>query len=211
MQRARFDSPTFVTALSFTENMEGSARKKQKYDRGDKEELWGVAVAELLQEKEDDQGSDVMPEVGTLGFAAYVSSGPLSSASPTKSVKGTPQPKGIDRKNTKSVSDAEDGFDMEISGFKREEDTWSPPPADDSLEIPGELIFARENPSSAYYWPARILEYVPPKRRTQEGMYRLEFLDNLVLVISRKCFFTSEEDGFTTCKVSSLFLVLNVH
>ena len=199
VQRARFDSPTFVTALTFTENMEGSPRKKQKHDRGDKGDLWGVAVSELLQEKEDDQGSDVMPEVGTLGFAAYVSSGPPS---PTKSVKGTPQSKGTGKKNAQSVSDAEDEFDMDVSdAVKREEDRWSPPPADDSLEIPGELIFAREKPSSAYYWPARILEYVPPKKRTQEGKYRLEFLDNLVLVVARKSFFTSEEDGFNTCKV----------
>lgn len=210
MQRARFDSPTFVTTLAFTENVEGSPRKKQKHDRGDQEERWGVAVAELLQEKEDDQGSDVMPEVGTLGFSVYVSSTPLSNASPTKSVKGTTQAKGTGRGNAKSASDAEDEFDMEILDFKREEDRWSPPPADDSLEIPGELIFAREKPSSGFYWPAMILDYVPPKKRTQEGKYRVEFLDNTVLDVSRKFFFTSEDDGFTTCKVPFLFFVLHV-
>lgn len=200
-QRARFEHPTFVPASSFTENMEGSPRKKQKHDRGDQEDRWGVAVAQLLHEKEDDQGSDVMPEVGTLGFAAYVSSAPISSASPAKSVKGTPRTKRAGRGNAKSASDTEDEFEMEISDFKREEDRWSPPSADDSLEIPGELLFARDRQSSTIYWPARILEYLPPKKRTQEGKYRLEFLDNMVLDIPRKLFFISEEDGFTTCKL----------
>jgi hypothetical protein len=206
VQRARFDFPTYVTASAFTENIEGSPRKKQKHDRGDQKERWRVAVAELLKEKEDDQGSDAMPEVGTLSFVAYVSSAPLSNASPTKSVKGTPRAKGTGRRNAKSASDAEDESDIEILDFKREEDRWSPPPADDSLEIPGELLFARDKQSSAFYWPATILEYVPPKKRTQEAKYRLEFLDSMVLDIPRKLFFTSEEDGFTTCKVFYLFL-----
>jgi hypothetical protein len=195
MQRARFDFPTFVTGTSFFEDLQGSPRKKQKHDRGNQEDRWGAAVAELLQEKEDDQGSDAMPEVGTLGFVAYVSSAPLSPA------KETPRAKGMGKGNAKRVSDPADDFDVEISDFKCDEDRWSPPPADDSLEIPGELLFARDRQSSAIYWPAKILKYVPPKKRTQEPKYSLEFLDNTVLEIPRKLFFTSEDDGFTTCKV----------
>jgi hypothetical protein len=201
MQRVRFDFPTYVTRSSFFEDLEGSPRKKQKHDRGDQEDRWGAAVAELFQEKEDDQGSDAMPEIGTLGFVAYVSSAPLSNSSPAKSAKATPRAKGTGKGNARRVSDSADDLDMEISDFKHDEDRWSPPPADDSLEIPGELLFARDRQSSAIYWPAKILEYVPPRKRTQEPKYRLEFLDNTVLEIPRKLFFTSEDDGFTTCKV----------
>jgi hypothetical protein len=150
-----------------------------------------VAIGKLLQDKEDDPGSDAMPEVGTLGFAVYVSSG----TSPTKSATAT-------RKGNKtSASDAEDEIDVDISDFKKEEDRWSPPPADDSLDIPGELLLARETKNSTVYWPARIIEYVPPEQRTETGGYLVEFLDSTQIVVPRQLFFTSEEDGFTTCKV----------
>lgn len=199
--RARFESPTFITASVLTEGVEGSPRKKQKHDRGSREDRWRVAIGQLLHEKEDDPGSDAMPEVGTLGFAVYVSSGPQTKTSPTKGVKGTPRATGTRKRNKNSASDAEDGLDVDISGFKSEEDRWSPPPADDSLDIPGELLLARETKNATVYWPARIIEYRPPKERTESGGYLLEFLDNSQISVPRHFFFTAEEDGFTTCKV----------
>ena len=88
---------------------------------------------------------------------------------------------------------------------KTEDDTWVAPGPDFDLDIPGELILARDHASdSAEYWPAKIVAYVPPTKRTQEPKYEVAFLDQTKRKIPRSWFYVMEEDGFSSCRVSSI-------
>ena len=90
-----------------------------------------------------------------------------------------------------------------------EDDDWTPPEADDTLEIPGELVIARDKQSSNTYWPAKILAYVPPPRpKTKnrkghaEGKYRVLYLDRSEKDIVRAWFCAPTDPGFGHCVVS---------
>ncbi|RDB22192.1 hypothetical protein Hypma_010693 [Hypsizygus marmoreus] len=210
-QCPRFERPTFVTSIADTEDLEGSPRKRQKYDRSNLEERWRVAVAEMVGAREEEDGSDVLPEVGALGFVKFLPSVP----SPTKSVKersqmhetgkGKGKGNGKGRRKKKNGNEAggysgsdSDGMDIDWAVL---ESRWSPPPPEFGLEIPGELILAQEKATSAYYWPARILEYKPPGKAKQEAKYLVQFLDEKRAEIPRKWFYTSDDDDFGTCKL----------
>jgi hypothetical protein len=212
LHRPRFDTPTFVTPSDFDEgDLQGSPRKKQKRDRGDLEDRWSVAVAEMIQKKTDEEeGSDDLPEVGTLLFK-FTPSAPVSKASPTKSAKGTPKGNRKGKAPRKSESISEDELDMDFELGPIHVDRWSPPPADDDLTIPGELILARETRHKTTYWPARILQYVLPTKRTQEGKYLVEYLDDTQSAIPRDFFYTTDDDQFATCIVRPLTPVSKSH
>lgn len=194
--RPRFGCPTFVTPSDFdSDDLNGSPRKKQKRDRGDLEERWSVAVAEMVQKKaEEEDGSDDLPEVGTLEFKYIL-------PSPTKSAKGTSKgnQRGKAPRKGESVSEEEPDMDPGLEAIYV--DRWSPPDADDTLTIPGELILAREGRRQTTYWPARILQYIPPKKWKQEPKYLVEYLDDTKLAIPRDIFYTTDEDQFATCLV----------
>ncbi|KAG6335164.1 hypothetical protein ID866_3926 [Astraeus odoratus] len=72
---------------------------------------------------------------------------------------------------------------------------WSPCPPDPTLQIPGELVLAQAPGTGPYYWPGKILSHRPDRVEK----YEVKFLDEKVYVLSRKKFWTSEEEGFTTC------------
>ncbi|KLO07330.1 hypothetical protein SCHPADRAFT_653409 [Schizopora paradoxa] len=82
-----------------------------------------------------------------------------------------------------------------------ERDDWSPPPADDSLSIPGEPVYAKDKKSRRDYWPAEILEYVPPTKSSQKGRYKLRFLDRTELFVTRDMFYSQDEPEFATCRL----------
>ncbi|KAF9469412.1 hypothetical protein BDZ94DRAFT_1303884 [Collybia nuda] len=198
LHRPRFDSPTFVIPSDFDgDDLHESPRKKQKRDRGDLEERWSIAVADMVRKKADEEeGSDDLPEVGTLEFK-YI------PASPTKDAKGTPNGSQKEKTRRKSEIFLDDETNAYLELGAIEVDRWSPPPADDTLTIPGELILAREKRPNTTYWPARILQYVPPKKRSQEPKYLVEFLDGKKLYIPRDIFYTTDEDSFATCEVGT--------
>ena len=177
-----------------------SPRKKLKYDRADAEERWRVAVTALVQEREDAEESDSLPEVGTLEFTSV-----LTGPSPTKSAKGASSMgdrKGQGGKRKRNGYDEED--DMDLDGLTPTAKRWSPVPADDTLQIPGELILAAEKAGETEFWPARILAYLPPKPPRKQGKYRVEFLDTTTKDIPRHWFYSSNDEEFGTCKVRVL-------
>lgn len=64
------------------------------------------------------------------------------------------------------------------------------------------LVFAREkNTRLTVYWPARILQYIPPKRASGEGEYKVEYMDKIEAKIPRSLFYTEDEEEFYTCEV----------
>ncbi|KAJ6531586.1 hypothetical protein DFH09DRAFT_1326350 [Mycena vulgaris] len=85
---------------------------------------------------------------------------------------------------------------------------WSPPPPDESLLIPGELILAREKRARKEHWPARILAYIPPANAATQPYYHVQWIDNTENSIERDMFFTYEDEEFGTCflgKYDSVF------
>ncbi|KAF5369170.1 hypothetical protein D9615_009985 [Tricholomella constricta] len=206
-KRMRFRAPTFVN-ISPDGNVQASPRKKQKYDRREYEERWRDAVDRLAKDRKggvDNDDDDEMPEVGTTDFELFINSAP----SPTKSTQATPRKreKGKGKRkrkrkrmSTDSESEMGDEDAWHVDG-NISQPRWSPPPPDELLQIPGELLLAQDRATSAIYWPAQILEYVPPKKERQRPKYRVLFLDKVQRDIPREWFFTSEENEFATCKL----------
>ena len=185
--RPRFAKPTFVSPSSISLNEStASPRKKLKRDLGDIEKQWEAAVLEMIQDGEEQAGSDNLPGIGEA-FNYHFDASPTTSSTAVPNVgKGRSKGKG----KRKRTCDSED------------EVFWEPPPADASLDIPGELVLGRDKASkTSAYWPARIKCYVPPTKRTERGKYTVIWLDGTEKNIPRDWFYASEEDGFVLCTV----------
>ena len=186
--RSRFTKPTFVSSSSISSNKSmASPRKKLKLDRSDIEKHWGAAVREMIQDGEEQAGSDHLPDIGEA-FNYHFDASPTTSTIPvsTNMGKGGSKGKGK-RKRT---------YDSDNESF------WEPPPADAGLDIPGELVLGRDRASkSSVYWPAKIKDYVPPTKRTEQGKYTVIWLDGSEQNIPRDWFYTTDEDGFALCTV----------
>lgn len=144
---------------------------------------WQAALEKMTEEEA--QINDGFP---TSISALY--SQPQASRTPSKSP----------RKGKRSVSKELSPPPPPSAPFER--DDWSPPPADDSLSIPGEPVYAKDKKSRRDYWPAEILEYVPPTKRGQKPKYKLRFLDRKELYVTRDMFYAQDESEFATCQVS---------
>lgn len=77
------------------------------------------------------------------------------------------------------------------------------PGPDPMLNIPGESVFARVNNSRTEYWPAMVTGYVPATVSRQRGKYSILFFDGVGKNVHRSLFYTSLDDGFSTCKVTT--------
>ncbi|KIM48648.1 hypothetical protein M413DRAFT_34897, partial [Hebeloma cylindrosporum] len=83
-----------------------------------------------------------------------------------------------------------------------EEDLWEPPPRDDGMDIPGELVLARDKAATTVcYWPGQLLAYIPPTTRKQQAKYTIMWLDGTTQDIPRSWFYAMEDDGFAVCKL----------
>ncbi|KIK57727.1 hypothetical protein GYMLUDRAFT_45897 [Collybiopsis luxurians FD-317 M1] len=181
--RPRFD--TFSSAR-IPASVLGSPRKKAKRDTSNTEAKWQAAVGEILRAKEDQD--DGLPPIE---FA-------LSAASRFASAKTS------SRRNDKGKGKLSiDNFEAEDS----DEIDWDPPEPDELLQIPGELILAREkSDKNALYWPARLLAYVPPPRlkgksRPKEPKYKIVYLDDTDKEVPRSWFYACHEPEFATCQM----------
>jgi len=84
---------------------------------------------------------------------------------------------------------------------------WEPPPPPENLMIPGEPVLCRDSRSEGHtapYWPAKIMKYIPPKRRNGRAKYEVYFFDRETTRVSRDHFFTCFDEGFSSCTVRSL-------
>lgn len=195
--RPRFNNPTFVSASSVSSKMSmASPRKKLKRDRSDIEKQWEVAVWEMIQDGEEQAGSDHLPGIGeAFNYHFDPTFSPTAVTAPIRIPTNMGRGKGKGKRKRTCESD--------------DEGSWEPPPADGSLDIPGELILGRERSSkTSVYWPAKIKNYVPPTKRMEQGKYTVIWLDGSEQSIPRDWFYTTDEDGFALCTVwiSSDFL-----
>ncbi|KAF8621499.1 hypothetical protein AX15_007734 [Amanita polypyramis BW_CC] len=222
---ALFHEPTYVTPSSLFLDVSTSPRKKAKRDRYDLGEHWDSAFHELTTERDGHEtvprsaglrrqpdvrsslsrasDGESLPEVGEDNWKASLVSIPVDVQKNGTSAK-------LDRKGRRKgkwkatpVSEGESDFGIrrlgeDVSG----EDGWFPPPADDALQIPGETVLAKGTGGDKNYWPARVLDYIPPKsKKEKEGRYKIEYLDGAITLVKRDVFLISEEDEFATCKL----------
>jgi hypothetical protein len=78
------------------------------------------------------------------------------------------------------------------------------PGPDPMLNIPGERVFARVSNSRRECWPAMITGYIPATAPGRRGKYGILFFDGVRKIVNRTLFYTSFDDGFSTCKVAIL-------
>ena len=179
--RPRFAKPTFVSSFSISSNEPmASPKKKLKRDHGDIEKHWQNAVREMIQDGEEQAGSDHLPDIGEA-FNYHFDI-------PNEG-EGKGEGKSEGKRKRKRTCDSDDEA------------------ADSGLDI-GDLVLGRDRASkTSAYWPAKIKGYVPPTKRTERGKYTVTWLDGLEQNIPRDWFYTSDEDGFILCTVCIFLLV----
>jgi hypothetical protein len=182
----RYDSNTFRPLKAFDQILASARKKRKTNDNTDIESKWRAAVDKMMEEHEID--NDGLPSVG-LAFSDGLY-GSVRQAINLTSTNGKFPRKIANKGKGKRVSSS----DSDTS------DRWSPPPPDPILVIPGELVFARE-PKGTIYWPAKLEAYIPPTKATQKPKYKVVYLDDTRCNITRDLFFTSDQEGFTDCKV----------
>ncbi|KAF8205606.1 hypothetical protein K438DRAFT_2014511 [Mycena galopus ATCC 62051] len=149
-----------------------SPRKRLKLDRAALEAKWMAALSEAVHDHGDE----------------------IPSTSFLHSVRGIPP--HVPSLQARPVSDDELG---ELSDAPTPE-RGSPAAPDESLDIPGELILARED-KSPQYWPARILGYIPPSESNRDALYQIEWMSGETVQIPRDSFYSDAVDEFGTCKL----------
>lgn len=182
-----------LTLVSPSVSVLASPRKKQKRDIQEIEQAWEEGVKQMLAQEAEDASSDDLPDVKEAFNFAHLRR--LSASNADKFELTTSHAKFKGKRKFKS--DSEDDIPA----------VWIPAPPDDSIKIPGEIVFARDGPTAISYWPALVERYVPPKTSKQkQGKYAVVFLDMTRKAIPRSWFYTTDEDEFATCKVSCSLL-----
>ncbi|CDO73653.1 hypothetical protein BN946_scf185014.g123 [Trametes cinnabarina] len=77
---------------------------------------------------------------------------------------------------------------------------WRAPSANPLLEIPGELVLARDSKRQDH-WPAKVLEYIKPQHSRQRPKYKVLFFDGTIMAIDPNMFWTTTDDEFATCRL----------
>ncbi|KAL6298613.1 hypothetical protein BKA93DRAFT_810481 [Sparassis latifolia] len=173
-------SMTFGGVLRFNEgNFRRSARlgsplaSPRKKQKTDLENRW-IAGRELML-KTDEDDNDGLP----MMLSAYTGNG----ASP----------------HTRDGSPAVSVFgesDAELA-----EKSWRAPSCDPMYTLPGEPALAKEMRHHTVYWPAQLLEYITPTKRTQKPRYKVQFYDGMIKNLDTSQFFTEGDQGFETCQL----------
>jgi hypothetical protein len=99
------------------------------------------------------------------------------------------------------ITTDDDLLDEEVTDVHHPLTSFTDPGPDPMLTIPGERVFARVNNSRTEYWPAIITGYVPSTAIRRRGKYDIMFFDKVKKIVDRTLFYTSLDDGFSTCKV----------
>ena len=179
-----------------------SPRKKRKLDL---DVVWRDARNAMVSvhESNDDLAA------GSSRYASGSSRG-KSDAKGEGKAKADPKGKGKARASDSDMGVGEDaglGLDLGLDlGFKVER-RWRAPSPNPLLEVPGELILARESRTKTQYWPAKILAYVKPTKPSQKPKYKVVFFDSVIKQIEPDWFWTTTDDGFARCNVRPYLLL----
>lgn len=200
--RWRYTTPTFISLFQ-QQTIPSSKRSKTELTETETSRLeaikqkWKDAIEEMRREEEE-EGSDYLPDIGEMVTRPLPFMNPFPITGQTSSQGKLPNGQGKKKGKRKR-----DDLNARFS-----DDAWEPPPPDDTLQIPGELVLGREGGGkgastihNTAHWPAKILGYVPPSHRKQVPKYRVKWLDGTEAEIPRFWFYTMAEENFAICKV----------
>ncbi|THH31120.1 hypothetical protein EUX98_g3076 [Antrodiella citrinella] len=103
---------------------------------------------------------------------------------------------------TPGESEPEDDLAMDLHPeAEPDEIPFVPPPPNFEYDIPGELVLSKDKSKSTQFWPAKILEYVPPKNAKQKPRYKVLFFDHSIRDVTEDMFLSESQEGFGTCKL----------
>jgi len=173
----RFTSTNYTLSTDSTLDLDFSVPTKRP--RTDLDDRWKAATDEMI--RADAKRND--------GFAPRLTS--LQSGMTYERLN-----------DFEEVTTDDDLLDEEVADVRHPLTPFVDPGPDPMLNIPGERIFARVNNSRAEHWPAIITGYTPSTTRRRRGRYNILFFDKAKKSVGRSLFFTSLDDGFSTCKVT---------
>ncbi|THH01653.1 hypothetical protein EW026_g1088 [Hermanssonia centrifuga] len=154
-----------------------SPRKRQKTEQSDLDARWCEARDLLLEAYEED--NDGLP----LLVSHY---------------KSKDRPAGV---RPRAV-----GVVIQGGSVSEPEETqapWEPPGPNELYDLPGELVLAKEKPRSSEYWPAKLIEYIPPQKPTQKPKYKALFFDGIIKDIPKDMFYSIYDTEFKSCKMGA--------
>ncbi|KAI0362547.1 hypothetical protein OH77DRAFT_1515775 [Trametes cingulata] len=198
--RMRFDEANYRPGGRQRDSVHASPRKKRKLDL---DAAWGEA-RELMLRADEAQGGELARTsgLGTAGKSGKKCGRRKLDAFPSLEGqarkgkgKGKARNKGDDS-GSDDPSDSDAGLDV----FEPSS-TWRAPSVNPLLDIPGELVLAKEGKARTQYWPAKLLDYVKPTRPSQRPKYKVLFFDGTILQIEPDWFWTTADDEFATCKL----------
>ncbi|KAH7914017.1 hypothetical protein BJ138DRAFT_1144736 [Hygrophoropsis aurantiaca] len=172
---------TLSTFRSSSFPMSPSAKKKHKSDIA---HSWEAAVEDMAMAAEDED--DGLPDLLSTYTGSFYEP-PPQAASDSDSPARSRAKKGKGKMRDDDASMSPDR-------------SWTPPAPDITLQIPGESVFAMA-PRSTKFWPARLLEYIPPTKPKQKQKYRAIFLDDEEYLLPREKFYVFGQPEFATCEV----------
>ncbi|KAF5315687.1 hypothetical protein D9611_005029 [Ephemerocybe angulata] len=193
---------TFETASNYPERARAnpgpsSPRKRQKMD-DEHQASWSIAINNMYEpagELSDDEPPpllEILSVARTVGLRRTESTPNLKFSEPKNANKS---PRKGKRKRPEKEEEPSDYELLEGEVLEDEEE---------AVDV-DTIVVARDlNPRSTEYWPARVLEYYPPKRRREEGKYKLEYLDSTQLIVPRSYFYHDAEDGFVSVKMGKM-------
>ncbi|RPD66532.1 hypothetical protein L227DRAFT_570406 [Lentinus tigrinus ALCF2SS1-6] len=179
--RLRFDDTNYRPSRGDT--IRSSPRKKRKLDI---ETAWQEArdVMVKMDEESDHDLLATSTRYGTTRFGSQKNGETSQAKGKAKAVE----------------SDLDDDLNLDL-GPSRPQRRWRAPSANPLLEIPGELVLAKEGKTRTQYWPAKLLEYIRPLKQSQKPKYKVIFFDGTVSQIEADWFWTTSDDEFATCKL----------
>ncbi|KAF9644296.1 hypothetical protein BDM02DRAFT_3122124 [Thelephora ganbajun] len=175
----RFTSTNYTLTTDDSADLDFSAPAKRP--RTDLDDRWKVATDEMI--RTDAERND--------GFVPRLTS--LQSGMAYERLKDPDE-----------VTTDDDLSDEEAAEIHHPPTSFIDPGPDPMLNIPGERVLARVNNSRTEYWPAVITDYVPSTAPRRRGKYSIMFFDKVKKNVNRALFYTSLDDGFSTCKLGEI-------
>ena len=174
----RFTSANYTLSIGNSAELDFSIPAKRP--RTDLDDRWKVAADEMIRTDADRND----------GFAPRLTS--LQSGMTYERLKEPDE-----------ITTEEDLSDGEAEVYHPHASFIDPGP-DPMLTIPGERVFARINNSRTEHWPAIVTGYIPATASSRRGKYNIMFFDKVKKNVDRALFYTSLDNGFSTCKVTFL-------
>ncbi|KAI0093757.1 hypothetical protein BDY19DRAFT_989301 [Irpex rosettiformis] len=178
-RQLRFSARTYYASSGLGESLHASPRKKQKTSQADLNSRWCDARNLMLKKYQD--MNDGLPLTLSLHVRNEI---PDVNSFPDTSQHHSARQSSI-------------GLFSHQSNF--EDIFWEP--SESPYEIPGELVLAREKRTFTQYWPAKLMEYIPPQKRGEKAQYQVLFYDGKMKKLSEDSdmFYHVSHPNFKSC------------